>query len=213
GYRNWCDCAFGEQEQARYKREDAEAKEIIKRERMIDRLCASEIPMRYDEAKLDQFSGAPINEINNWLAERHENSIFIWGPVGTGKTHLAAALLTKQIEEGRSGLFVAVPDLLDRIRATYSGKQDEDDLLKRVTSSNLIVLLDDFGAERITDWAREKLYQIVNKRYNDCSETIVTSNLDPEQLAKQVGDRIVSRLVGMCRIIKLDGDDRRLKGQ
>lgn len=74
-----------------------------------------------------------------------------------------------------------------------------------------ILILDDVGAEKLTDWVAETFYLIVNKRYNEMLPTIFSSNLAVGELAEMLGDRTASRIVEMCDIIKIDGEDRRLK--
>jgi DNA replication protein DnaC len=69
--------------------------------------------------------------------------------------------------------------------------------------------LDDLGAEYRTDWTIEQLYSVINARYQDQRAVVVTSNPDPDQLARELGDRIVSRLEGMCDVLPFHGNDAR----
>ncbi len=79
-------------------------------------------------------------------------------------------------------------------------------------NASRLLILDDLGAEKPTEWVRERMYEIVNQRYEWMRPIIVTSNLSPAQLAKQVGQRVASRLMEMCEVVELDGRDRRLNG-
>ena len=74
-----------------------------------------------------------------------------------------------------------------------------------------LLILDDLGAEKTTDWALQSLYIIINKRLSEELQTIITSNLSLDELRDKIGDRIASRIAGMCKIVKLTGRDRRLK--
>src|SRR5690606_20740625 len=86
---------------------------------------------------------------------------------GNGKTHLAAAIANTVINQGRPVLFIVVPDLLDHLRTTYNPAAGVryDKRFEEVKTADLLVL-DDLGTESATPWAREKLYQIFNYRYN-----------------------------------------------
>lgn len=219
-YLHWCDCKYGQEAKAKAQIIIDETDRRNRAERAEQYLLDCGIPVRYETAELMDFgdeSIGPLTEVRHWLASAKEGQgLILWGAVGSGKTHLGAALLHEIIRMPRRCFFVAVPNLLDEIRASYSGKrrqqEGEEDLLRRACDVD-VLLMDDIDAERVTDWVAEKLFAIVNARYNDMLTTLVTTNLSPEALAKCVGDRTVSRLVGMCKVVRLQGDDRRLKGQ
>ncbi|HET8629318.1 MAG TPA: ATP-binding protein [Thermomicrobiales bacterium] len=137
--------------------------------------------------------------------------IFFHGNCGTGKTHLAAAIANYYItHQGGRALFTIVPDLLDHLRATFNpsdtGGVTYDQLFQDVRSVPLLIL-DDLGTENATPWAKEKLFQIFNHRYNEGLATVVTSNHDFEQ----IDARIVSRLsdTHLCRYVLIDAPDYR----
>jgi endogenous inhibitor of DNA gyrase (YacG/DUF329 family) len=165
-----------------------------------------------------RFSTATIENIGpeikaEWEKVSHSDGegLIIHGGVGTGKTFLAVAILLDLLHhyDYRQLLFATMPDLLDRIRATYNGGE-RDDVLERALSVPVLVL-DDLGTEKVSPWVLEKVYQIINRRYNEQLCTICTTNLAPSQLAKHIGERTVSRLMEMCRVVKLDGADRRVQ--
>jgi DNA replication protein DnaC len=131
------------------------------------------------------------------------------GPVGVGKTWLAVSTLIKYIKEGHEGLFVTVPDMLEDIRRGFNDPEQSKTLKKACTVRLLV--LDDLGVEKQSEWVAEKLYQIVNTRYNNMLPTIVTTNLSVENTEKVLGERLVSRLLGCCEAIVIEGPDRRLK--
>jgi DNA replication protein DnaC len=74
-----------------------------------------------------------------------------------------------------------------------------------------LLVLDDLGVEKTTDWALQTLYVILNNRYTNYRQTIITSNLTLEEIGNKLGDRIASRIAGMCSIIQMKGKDKRIK--
>ncbi len=126
-------------------------------------------------------------------AEQPEGWLVLLGDTGTGKTHLAAAVAHRWRELGRSVEFVVVPDLLDQLRA---GVRDDDGeqykLLERIRSAPFLVL-DDLGVHSATPWAQEKLFQILNYRYNGKLPTVITVGRPLETLP----DAWVSRMHDM----------------
>lgn len=137
------------------------------------------------------------------FAERPRGWIIFFGDYGTGKTHLAAAIGNYRQALGESPMFVVVPDLLDHLRATFSPSSSVafDELFNQVRTVPLLIL-DDLGTQSATPWAREKLYQIFNYRYNAELPTVITS----AQALKDIDPRIQSRMldVRLCTFYLLD---------
>ena len=127
------------------------------------------------------------------------------GSSGSGKTHLAAAIANERISRGEPVLFMVVPDLLDHLRASYDASSEEmgyDQLFEQVRNTPLLIL-DDIDAVAGTPWAREKLFQVVNHRYNTTLPTVFTSSQRPQQME----DRLATRLCdeSFAHILMLDG--------
>lgn len=125
--------------------------------------------------------------------------LFMTGSVGCGKTHMAVAVLQDIIAKGYTGLYYNMVDLLADIRATYSDHSElsEGELLREITEPDLIVL-DDLGAERTSGWVNERLYLIINRRYESGKPVLVTTNLGYDELSEKLGRRTVSRLCEIC---------------
>ncbi len=121
---------------------------------------------------------------NGWL--------LLIGPNGSGKTHLAAAIANKSLEDGALVLFATVPDLLDHLRAAFAPTSNEvyDQLFSRMREAEVLVL-DDLGAQQSSPWANEKLFQLLNYRYNSRFPTVITANSKGLQ---GIDERIRSRL-------------------
>ncbi len=144
--------------------------------------------------------------------------LMLIGPPGIGKTHIAVAVLQRVIKESAArGLYYDTRHLLREIRSTYNPTLNsaEMDVLRPVMEAELLVL-DDLGAERLTDWVEETMSLIVNTRYNERRLTIFTSNhedipddTDMNSLLVRVGFRLHSRLREMCDFLEYDGPDYR----
>jgi len=135
------------------------------------------------------------------------------GAVGTGKTHVAVGIVRLACALGVEARFYGTPELLARIKATYSGSgETEDDVLRELAEVPLLVL-DDLGVERPSDWVRDRLYQIVNQRYVAQRPVIVTANEDLSALAPRLGRRIVSRLSGASIELTFEGQDYRAQAR
>jgi DNA replication protein DnaC len=168
------------------------------------------VPPRLAEFTLDGFPATMPENHSKLIAsirERIERDEMPWlwfsGPCGTGKTGLAKAAAEHVIARGfvDEALFVAVPDLLDRLRSTYDrgSRTHEHNVMDEYRDASLLIL-DDLGAERATDsgWAADRLFVLINHRYDQELMTIVTSNLTPQQLSNHLGEqgqRIVWRLL------------------
>lgn len=115
----------------------------------------------------------------------------LMGEPGCGKTHLAAAIANHRIAQGRMVVFAVLPDLLDRLRATFDRDSlvKYDDLMQAYLTAELLIL-DDMGVENETTWANEKIYQIINHRYNWQLPMVVTTNDIPAHLDLRLQSRL-----------------------
>ncbi len=154
-------------------------------------------------------------KVDEYLDAWEENrevgkGLYFCGGVGTGKTHLAVAVMNELIRKKRTpSLFVTVPELLDNLRETYNKPgRNLDEWMDAVQNAEFLVL-DDLGSERTTEWVRERIFVIVNHRYREALPTVFTSNIGPKDLAEQLGERTASRIIAMCDWIALEGDDYR----
>lgn len=169
------------------------------------------IPARYEKA---QYEDVP-QKIRDKFEKIRETrkGIYIHGSVGTGKTHIAYALKKHWDEKNqyKPAVFWNVTELLqntkdDFDRVAYDKRRDMESL-KRSTS---LLIMDDIGTEQTSEWVIDQLYMLINKRYNDMMPVIFTSNLSIDGLGKVLGDRIASRIVEMCDVVELSGEDKRL---
>jgi DNA replication protein DnaC len=215
------------------------------RSRAQSLLAAARIPRRYEHCELanydTDFPGAHAS-----LAEAHflasnfvskcdprgDKGLLIIGKIGTGKTHLAVGIIKELVaNRGVSCLFYDYRELLKEIQNSYNAtvQTTELDVLRPVFETDVLVL-DELGAVKPTEWVWDTVSLILNTRYNDNRTTIITTNFEDqpaagisnsisparaasrgETLGDRIGERMRSRLHEMCRIITLDGADFRQK--
>ncbi|MFE9391646.1 ATP-binding protein [Streptomyces sp. NPDC006784] len=149
---------------------------------------------------------------------RDAGFLLLTGPFGTGKTHNAYGALRRIAEAGPDRyeiIALTAPDMYALLRPGGSDRGGEAEL-KRLTRVPLL-LLDDLGTEKISEWTEEATYRLLNERYNECRPMIITSNLPPHDpngpdLVAKLGERITSRLAQMTTVIPMNGNDRRRGG-
>ncbi len=142
------------------------------------------------------------------FAETPRGWVLLHGGYGCGKTHLAAAIANHCLLQGTDVFFVNTPDLLDHLRATFGPGSPVayDDLFEHTRNAPLLIL-DDLGAENPTQWAQEKLYQIINHRYNAALPTVITCNVELERIEPRVRSRLVD--MDLVRKFVIDAPDFR----
>jgi len=190
------------------------------------RLTDANIPKRYQHCTIANFC-AYNESLERAVARTRQmaetfpavgRGLFLEGQPGVGKTHLAAAVLRQVVQtSGVRGLFYDTRDLLRVIRSTYDPaiRTTELEVLRPVMQADLLVL-DDLGAEKTSEWVEETMNLIVNTRYNGRRLTIFTSNYpdipddaDPNALIFRIGHRMRSRLHEMCEFVTMDAADYR----
>jgi DNA replication protein DnaC len=142
------------------------------------------------------------------FAKEPEGWLVLLGGTGRGKTHLAAAIVNFRYQSKKPALFVVVPEFLDHLRSTFSpeSKVTYDQMFERVKTTPLLVL-DDFGEQSTTPWAQEKLYQVINYRYNAQLPTVITSSRALQELDSRISSRLADPKISTP--INIDAPDYR----
>lgn len=165
---------------------------------------------KYLQCRFDNFTGGEkISKVLMPLAKT-DDSILLTGQTGCGKTHLAVALLAEYpCVEATDPVFVTVPELLLKIRTCFSPKATltEEELINNYASCEVLVL-DDLGAEKESEFVIVTLYLIIDRRNRYGRKTIITTNLSLPEIEEKLGARIASRLSEM-KVIKINMPDYR----
>lgn len=191
-------------------------------------LKSARVPRRYAHCELSNFethtdSQRDAHRKAARLVDQFpvvERGLLFYGDIGVGKTHLAVALMKEVIRrKGARAVFYETRDLLKVVRDTYNNQVEatELDVLRPVLEADLLVL-DDLGSEKKSQWVEETLGLVVNTRYSERRATVFTTNLvdtentEPNSIAFQLGLRIRSRLLEMCDWVRIDSHDTREVG-
>lgn len=189
-------------------------------------LEAARIPRRYDKCAFSNYRPERGNSsqlfalsLSHRLATDYpsvDRGLLFTGPVGVGKTHLSVAILHALIEKGVSCLFYEFGALLKEIQRSYDTTSQTSELkvLDPIFNAEVLVL-DELGASKTTDWVRDTMMQVIGTRYNERRLTIFTTNYSDTQssgvetLEERIGARLRSRLYEMCRTVVITGNDYR----
>lgn len=169
-----------------------------------------------DHRKFDKFSARKSEKLSpeaqssldkaffaaQQFAENPRGWLVLMGTYGTGKTHLAAAIGHFCAAMGLEPIFTVVPDLLDHLRATFSPSStvSYDSVFNQVRMARLLIL-DDFGTQSATPWVREKLYQILNHRYETCLPTVLTTSLKLDEIDPRIRSRMLDERVSQVQFL------------
>lgn len=226
GYES-CKCPENVANQERYEaafRKEVEQHEEEDRRKRIDQLFRnSKIPERWKTRTFDHFTVNETNEKAYHAAleyvegfnPRSGSGLLLVGPVGTGKTHLSAAVAMALMDKEHRVVFGTINSLLSQIRYSYEDdKESEKELFDQYTKCSLLVI-DDLGKEKVTEWTEQLVFDIINTRYERLKPVLITTNLNLKDIRakyRENGDALVDRIVEMCQGVRLDGDSWRRKG-
>ena len=188
----------------------------------VKRFNKAMVPARYAEKTLERYRPlTPLQaEIKGYLSRYRDEylpgskGVLLWGDTGVGKTHLAVSVVRYlTLEKGISARFVEFFDLLQQIKALFSEGKSGSELMKVLNEVDVLVI-DELGKGRGTQWELEVLDQLISARYNSGKTLIATTNYSvkpgiPGGLEERVGKRVMSRLMEMCEFFFVDGPDFR----
>lgn len=176
------------------------------------------ISLKPDQKDLQAF--VSLDEYREAVVDMVEEGkgLYIWGKsTGSGKTSWACKIMSHYFRKiafksglENEGLYIFLPTFLEDLRDNYDNKDPEFEQVLSMVKGCKLLIIDDIGAERVTEWVRERMVSIINTRVSNNLATIYTSNLSPEELKSELGDRISSRVLGSSQVIEITGGDRRV---
>ncbi|HXJ44093.1 MAG TPA: AFG1/ZapE family ATPase [Bryobacteraceae bacterium] len=149
-----------------------------------------------------------VRLVKNWANGEQETGLYLFGGVGTGKTHLAVAAMRALIKRGFRGEFVNARSFTLRCQTAFKHKESAREIVDELLHHTHFLVLDDLGSEKSTEYVRQSLLHLVDECYTRDVVLVVTSNSDFEAL-NRLDERIASRLVEMCDQIKFYEADYR----
>lgn len=180
------------------------------------------IPPRFWRKNLDNLLDRKSDITAAVKAIADGRGVFMYGPCGTGKTHLATGLLlqimtgiimdwrrTEKNTPHRQGLFLSCQEFFEEIRRDFSRNAARAETAQKYAGIDFL-LIDDFAAGIFHDWQREALNLLIDRRYRENRLTLITSNLDLGKIGSDIDDRSASRIAEMCAVIRLEGADYRV---
>lgn len=176
------------------------------------------IPLKPEQVDIPAFEA--LNEYKERVLEKVEagDGLYIWGKsTGSGKTSWACKVMSHYFRKvafatglENEGLYIFLPTFLEDLRDNYENKDPDFEQVLSMVKECKLLIIDDIGAERVTEWVRERMVSIINTRVSNNLATIYTSNLSPEELKNELGDRISSRVLGSSQVVEITGGDRRI---
>lgn len=193
-------------------REQQLQREQLVKEKETRRLFSiSELGERFADSTFETFqaregSQSAYQVVKKYASEFERwngDSLGLWGEPGNGKTHLAYAVMNELNNAGKVVVLQSMPELLKRIKSTFNNnsRDNEQQIMKALTTCDLLII-DDIGAEKLTDWVEETIFTVVDGRYRRNKPILYTSNLKPSELADKLGRRSYDRLVEMCLTVE-----------
>lgn len=201
-----CKCVVEANEAERRKFEKRTEELEIRKLFSISQLGERLINARFEDFKPRNGSEMAYKASSSYakgFSKENGVALMLWGEPGNGKSLLAACVNNEVQNKGFTTVFTSMPDLLSKIKATFNkdNKESEQQILKALDMCDLLII-DDLGAEKTTDWVEELVFMIIDNRYRKKKPIFVTTNLDPNTLKQKIGSRSADRVQEICIEVK-----------
>jgi DNA replication protein DnaC len=174
------------------------------------------VPLRFQLTADTDIPKEVMEKLQNM--KNDNKGVYLYGNCGTGKTHILYAvakllwvngfIVVGEYKTSREIKVTNITDLFSKARNTFDN--DSQGNLEDIIYTKNILLLDDIGVEKVSEWTLEVAYRLINHRYEEMKPTFFASNYSIKEISEKLDDRIASRIVGMCNIVKLEGSDKRI---
>ena len=179
-------------------------------DKMKDLIKSAKIPKIFSSARATDFKVTDNNENTAALAIRsitENNGLYIYGECGTGKTMLASIIANERAELAKPSMFIGAVDIFHELNPYSSDSRtacNRKDIIKKTPC----LIIDDLGAEKPSDWTKQTLFEIIDFRYRENLQTIITSNFNISELKNRLseyeGNRIIRRIKAICKLAELE---------
>lgn len=146
--------------------------------------------------------------VDKFIEKTPKVGVYLYGPVGTGKTFSASCMANELMENNKTVLVMNLGLYLTKLKREWA--EAENDVLNYAKECDMLII-DDFGVEKVSEFVLEKLFALIDTRYRSQKAMIITSNLSLEEIMSKFGDRIADRIVDMCFPIEVKGESMRGK--
>ena len=181
-----------------------------KKMRQADLIKSAKIPKIFSDVRAKDFKMSARNEHSAQIAIKaitENNGLFIYGDCGTGKTMLSSVIANERAELFKPSLFIGAVDIFQELNP-YSSDSKTAANRKMLVKNSPCLIIDDLGAEKPSDWTKQTLFEIIDFRYRENLQTIITSNFSIDELKTRLseyeGSRIIRRIKSICKLIRLE---------
>lgn len=211
-YRPTCNCEEKQEEKRRELEEKERQRQCllnkVKKYRDISVIDKKFLQSTFENSNMsDKHMGMAKKYADKFILDgTAQGGILFYGGVGTGKTYASACICNQVMNNGKTVLVMNLGLYLLKIKREWA--EAEDDVLNYVKTCDLLVI-DDLGTENISDFTREKIFNLIDTRYRANKPMIITTNLTPDGIEKALGSRIADRLAGSCLEYEVKGESKR----
>lgn len=199
-----------ESEQKEMEKEEQQRQFKEKKMRLADLIKSAKIPKIFSDVRAKDFKMSAKNEHSAQIAIKaitENNGLFIYGDCGTGKTMLSSVIANERAELFKPSLFIGAVDIFQELNP-YSSDSKTAANRKMLVKNSPCLIIDDLGAEKPSDWTKQTLFEIIDFRYRENLQTIITSNFSIDELKTRLseyeGSRIIRRIKSICKLIRLE---------
>lgn len=199
-----------EEESKKIADEEKQKKFAVRQQKLQDLIRSAKVPKIFMNVRAKDFKMTVRNEHAAKIAIsaiNDNNGLFIYGECGTGKTMLASVIANERAENLKQSLFIGAVDVFHELNP-YSSDSRTAANRKAVVKSSPCLIIDDLGAEKPSDWTKQTLFEIIDYRYRENLQTIITSNFNISELKTRLseyeGSRIIRRIKSICSLVELE---------